>query len=181
MLSYSKISSYKVKKILKCFSKDFSASETAKLLKLNIKTINRYYNIFRKIALKLSIKNLKSDSENVRYIGWVRASYCEKSYFKIYKKDKKTFFFTDLPERPKDIQSAVEDNDFQKYLDFVHQRLSKFYGFTGKSYYYQLFECSIKYKYSEVELFNIIWKQLLKTHKINIQMDKTDITEPQKF
>lgn len=52
MLKYSKISKYQVKKILKCFSEDLPAIKTASLLRLNRKTIDRYYNLFReKIAL----------------------------------------------------------------------------------------------------------------------------------
>lgn len=47
MVRNSKISSYKIKKILKCFSVDLPAVKTAEILDLNRKTIDRYYNIFR--------------------------------------------------------------------------------------------------------------------------------------
>ena len=50
-LRYAKISTFKIRKILKCFSEDLSASKTASLLELNVNTTERYYTIFReKIA-----------------------------------------------------------------------------------------------------------------------------------
>ena len=47
MFINSKLSKYKIKKIIKCFCIDIDASKTAQLLKLNRKTINRYFNAFR--------------------------------------------------------------------------------------------------------------------------------------
>lgn len=50
-MKYSKLSDYKIKKILKCFCLELTAMQTAKQLNLNRNTIDRYYNIFRiKIA-----------------------------------------------------------------------------------------------------------------------------------
>lgn len=43
----SKLSDYKVKKIIQCFCIDIDATKTAKLLELNRNTINRWYSIFR--------------------------------------------------------------------------------------------------------------------------------------
>lgn len=47
MFINSKLRKYKVEKIIECFSIDIDASKTAQLLKLNRKTINRYFNAFR--------------------------------------------------------------------------------------------------------------------------------------
>jgi len=47
MLKYSKLSSYKIKKIMKCFIIDINASKTALLLGTNRNTINRYFLLFR--------------------------------------------------------------------------------------------------------------------------------------
>ena len=52
------LSSYKIKKIMKCFCEDIQASKSAKLLDINRNTINRYYNLFRNCIL-LSNNNLK--------------------------------------------------------------------------------------------------------------------------
>lgn len=45
----SKLSKYKVKKIIQCFCIDIDATKTAQLLSLNRNTINRWYGIFRQV------------------------------------------------------------------------------------------------------------------------------------
>jgi transposase-like protein len=47
-----RLSKYKVKKILKCFCVDISASQTAALLGHNRKTIDRYFTLFRERILE---------------------------------------------------------------------------------------------------------------------------------
>ena len=71
MFKHSKLSPYKIKKILFYFSKDLTATQTAEIMKLNRKTINRYYKIFReKIAAY-------SESEN----GFEGEIELDESYF----------------------------------------------------------------------------------------------------
>jgi transposase len=65
MLKYSKISKYKVKKILWFFSEDIPAVKTASLLRLNRKTIDRYYNIFREQIAQASLKEMEVISGEV--------------------------------------------------------------------------------------------------------------------
>ena len=49
------LSDYKIKKIMRYFCEDITASKTSALLGINRNTINRYYNLFRqKIALSLT-------------------------------------------------------------------------------------------------------------------------------
>lgn len=48
-IRYGKISGYKVGKILKHFIVDVEASKTAELLDLNRKTVDEYFNLFRKL------------------------------------------------------------------------------------------------------------------------------------
>ncbi len=48
ILKYSKISPYKIRKIIKCFCLDLTAQQCSVLLKINRNTVNRYYLIFRK-------------------------------------------------------------------------------------------------------------------------------------
>jgi transposase-like protein len=48
-VKYSKISRFQIKKIMKCFSQDLTALQTAWLLGYNRNTINKYYNLFREI------------------------------------------------------------------------------------------------------------------------------------
>jgi len=59
-MKYNRLSTYKIKKIMRCFCEDLPASKTAKILEINRNTINSYYNYFRKkIFLALQIKNEK--------------------------------------------------------------------------------------------------------------------------
>lgn len=44
---YNGLSDYKIKKIMKCFCLDLTASKTAALLGINRNTVNRYFNLFR--------------------------------------------------------------------------------------------------------------------------------------
>ena len=47
MLKWSKLSEYKIRKIVECFSLDLTATQTAALLRLNRKTVNALYQRFR--------------------------------------------------------------------------------------------------------------------------------------
>ena len=63
-MKHSKISDFKIKKILRCFCEDLDATKTAKLLLINRNTINRYFNIFRKAIYYNSISDFeKEDGE----------------------------------------------------------------------------------------------------------------------
>lgn len=55
MLRNSKLSEYKIKKILRCFCLDLGATKTAKISEINRNTINRYFNIFREKIVKYSL------------------------------------------------------------------------------------------------------------------------------
>ena len=63
IFKYCKISNYKVKKILRCFCADISATKTAKILQLNPKTIDRYFNIFREKVFRFSQKSCREFDE----------------------------------------------------------------------------------------------------------------------
>lgn len=65
MFKHSKLSEFKIKKILKCFSEDVPASKTAELLLINRNTINRFYTIFREKILFASVKEMEVVSGEV--------------------------------------------------------------------------------------------------------------------
>ena len=58
-MKYSKLSNYKIKKILRCFTLDLTAVQTGKLLGFNRNTINRYYTIFRNAISELAKEDRK--------------------------------------------------------------------------------------------------------------------------
>ena len=61
-MRYSRLIRYKIKKIIECFSEDITASSTAKILKLNRKTINSYYNEFRRLIFEHSLAKERKES-----------------------------------------------------------------------------------------------------------------------
>ena len=60
-MRYSRLSRYKIKKIIECFSEDITASSAAKILKLNRKTVNSYYNEFRRLILEHSLREQEKE------------------------------------------------------------------------------------------------------------------------
>ena len=53
---YKRLSTQKVNKLLLCFCEDITATATAKLVKVNRKTVNSYYNEIREKILKETLK-----------------------------------------------------------------------------------------------------------------------------
>lgn len=64
MIPYSKISTQKIKKIIKHFCTDVDATKTSELLELNPNTIDRYFGIFREIIYENRMNAFKEK------IGW---------------------------------------------------------------------------------------------------------------
>ena len=60
-MRYSRLSRYKIKKIIEYFSEDLTASSAAKILKLNRKTVNSYYNEFRSLILEHSLREQEKE------------------------------------------------------------------------------------------------------------------------
>ena len=54
MIKYTKLSNYKIKKILRCFCTVLTAVQISKLLDINRNTVNRFYKIFRESIIELS-------------------------------------------------------------------------------------------------------------------------------
>ena len=63
MLKHAKISTFKQRKILKCFCEDLDATKTARFLGLNRKTVNHYFNCFREKIVRYSIEQSKFSGE----------------------------------------------------------------------------------------------------------------------
>lgn len=61
----SKISDYKIKKILQCFANELTATQASKQLDLNRHTINRYYQIFREKIANCQEKNIDKMSGEI--------------------------------------------------------------------------------------------------------------------
>lgn len=64
-MKYSKLSDFKIKKILHGFCLELTAVQSAKQLKLNRHTIDRYYRIFRERIAEYQEQNLKKLSGHI--------------------------------------------------------------------------------------------------------------------
>lgn len=162
MLKHSKISQYKIKKILKNFVEDYSATESSELTKLSRNTTDRYYNIFRKACLSILYDKIRAYSSDGEYIGVIKGEFFKKECFNIYKINEKTFIFGKCTKHKSNTKNSVLDKDFSRYLSFVYKRFAKFHGFSDQGYYYQLIESVLRYNSTEKELFDNIWKSLQK-------------------
>jgi transposase len=58
-MKYRRLSNYKIKKILKCFCEDITATQTAKILDINRNTINNYYDEIRQKIIIFTNKKQK--------------------------------------------------------------------------------------------------------------------------
>ncbi|NCB49486.1 MAG: IS1595 family transposase [Alphaproteobacteria bacterium] len=61
MIKFSRLSSYKIGRIILYFCEDITASSASKILNLNRNTINLYYNHFRDIILRQSFEENSRD------------------------------------------------------------------------------------------------------------------------
>ena len=53
-MKFSRLSAYKIRRIISCFSEDVTATSASKILVLNRNTINSYYNLLRSLILEQS-------------------------------------------------------------------------------------------------------------------------------
>lgn len=163
MLTKSKISHYKIKKTLEYFVQDYSSTEVSKIVKLNRKTIDRYYKFFRNIMHQLFIKLLYDLPQSSHYLGCVESEYAGNNFFNVHKFNKKIFLVRILAEETIRLDNiVVQDNNFYNFARFVYLRFSKFYGLTQQNHYLQVCESIVRYNYTKQELFDYTWGKLTK-------------------
>jgi transposase-like protein len=64
-MKYSKLSDYQIKNILRCFCNELTATQTAKHLRINRHTADRFYRTFRERIAEYQEQNLKKLSGNI--------------------------------------------------------------------------------------------------------------------
>lgn len=64
-MKYSKLTDYKIKKILRCFCHELTAVQTAKQLGLNRNTIDRYFQLFREQIVLYQERSVNQLSGNI--------------------------------------------------------------------------------------------------------------------
>ena len=60
-MKYHRLSRYKIRKIILCFSDDITASSVSEILHINRNTINAYYNEIREKILQHSLKEQEAE------------------------------------------------------------------------------------------------------------------------
>ena len=60
-MKYHRLSRYKIKRIILCFSEDVTASSASKILHINRSTVNAYYNEIREKILQYSLKEQEKE------------------------------------------------------------------------------------------------------------------------
>ena len=60
-MKYHRLSRYKIKRIILCFSEDVTASSASKILHINRNTVNAYYNEIREKILQHSLKEQEKE------------------------------------------------------------------------------------------------------------------------
>ena len=121
MFKYCKLSQYKIKKILYCFSQDLTAIQTANFLNLHRNTINRYYRLFREKIL------IASEAEN----GFEGELELDESYFggKHHKgkrgrgSENKIPVFGILKRNGKVYTQIIPDSSSETLLDIVQTKI----------------------------------------------------------
>ena len=60
-MKFSRLSKYKIRKILEVFCNDLNASVAAQILEINRNTVNRYYNLFREAIFRETLLLLEKE------------------------------------------------------------------------------------------------------------------------
>lgn len=165
MIKYAKISDYKVKKIILCFSNNLNATETSKLLKLNRTTINKYYSYLRVLIYNHTETILKRGVVNCSICcGYYRTEYGEQHYYNIYYVD--NIFLAQKTECSMICKKmALNSKSINKAYLKNFDRITKFYGIDKNSHYLHVIESVYRMSFNEDELFEKLVK-LLKNSKI---------------
>ncbi len=165
MLKYSKLSAYKIKKIIDCFVADLTSSEASKVLKLNRHTTDKYYKIFRDIILNETY-SLAKDNPDFRKCencsGPVKSEYFHDVYYKLYLIKDKHIFPVRMSQRPFCNTNPFEDLRFVDAIRYGYKRLAKFHGFKADSHHMQIVESAFRHSRTKEELYEIVWKNLTK-------------------
>ncbi|MGL4987619.1 MAG: hypothetical protein ACRC5H_10875 [Treponemataceae bacterium] len=65
-MKFSRLSTYKINKIVLCFSEDITATAAAKIVKVNRNTINSYYKFIREKIVQKAIAEAAKNAGNLK-------------------------------------------------------------------------------------------------------------------
>lgn len=165
MFKYSKLSQYKIKKILYCFSMDLTALQTAGLLKLNRNTINRYYKLFRegKVYIQI-IPNSSSETllgivkekiklDSVVYTDSFRAyNHLSINGYKHYRINHSKEF----------ARGKNHINGIENFWSYCKMRLAKFHGLKREEFLLHLKESEFRFNNRNKDLYKMMFQAITK-------------------
>jgi len=169
-LKNSKLSSYKIKRLIKCFCLDLTSQQCSEFLGLNRNTVNRYYLIFRKAIYKhqkakqvgfLENKDLNCLLELQPQIS-LHKIVLNKWVLVIYERE--NTIFTHVTKKESLIKNIKTKpsiiNNLHRFWGFSKQRLNKF---NGVQSYFKLHikECEWRWKKSLKNMEKELKKLLL--------------------
>ena len=181
MFKNSKLSRYKAGKIIECFCIDIDATKTALLLKLNRKTVNRYFLAFRRLIYLHQV----SQKEQILGVVEVDESFfgparvrgrpgprkrgrgtLKQPVFGIYERDGVDVGFDKhfrINKSKHFAEKSVHINGIEAFWSFTKRRLAKFNG-VKRNFELHLKECEWRY--------NQTLPQLLASLKLLVSKNK---------
>ena len=179
---------FKIKKIIKCFSEDLTASSTARILGINRNTINTYYDEFRKKLLLYSIEVTKQEYGEFEldesYFGAKRirgkrgrGAAGKTPVFGLLKRNGKgSTIHTDgwraydglilngythhrvFHNENEFARGKSHVNGIESFWSFAKRRLAKFNGLTDEKFILHLKESEVRFNYRHDNFYNLIEK-----------------------
>ena len=113
-MKFSRLSKYKIRKILEVFCNDLNASVAAQVLGLNRNTVNRYYKLFRKAIFRETLLLLEKE------LGVFEA---DESYFGARRMRGKTPVFDLLKRNGKVLVSLVKNCSKEELMPIIKGRI----------------------------------------------------------
>lgn len=167
MFKYSKISNYKVKKILLCFANNLTATETSKLEKLNRTTINKYYHLFRELIYEYTehkvstIKNLC-----IHCCGFFSTEYGDQCYYNMYKIE--DLYFAAKSNCSRTCCKMALTCNLRKEAYFKNfDRVTKFFGISKNTHYLHVIESVYRINFNEEKIYSLLLKMISNYSKKN--------------
>ena len=157
-IKYSKISDYRLKKLMRCFCSDIDATKTAEIIGLNRNTLNRYFTIFREAILKKQLSVTK------KFFGEVEL---DEAYFGA-KRLRGIKYTSKTRQRKRHLEAS-------SFWSSTKTRLAKVNG-VKSTFMLHLKECEWRWRKSteemEKELWIVLKKHVTLQYKKNKNLDK---------
>lgn len=171
------LSKYYIKKLITCFADEMTATETARKLKVNRNTVNKYFRIIREAIadyqqLQVSMQ-LHSSNKQIVPFYWHKSTGIsmlndsESAIFYIVTINKNAYVEQEQDAHKSDSLLGISPQIAPKYGDlaqsffiYTKDKLTKFYGVKEEYTYLYLKELEFRFNNREKEIAKLIWRIL---------------------